>query len=116
MQATVRQLIGAGVTVDVHGIGPIGRGAGEIVLAVLAQVAEMEKRRIAERTADGRETARRSLATTGKTHRGKDGLGRPMAHDATAVAKWRKDNAASIRETALQFKISTASVKRYCAA
>ena len=53
VQATVRRLIDAGVTVDVRGLGPIGRGVGELILAVLAQVAEMERRRIAERTADG---------------------------------------------------------------
>ena len=116
VQSTVRSLIDKGVTVNVHGIGPIGRGAGEIVLAVLAQVAEMEKRRIAERTADGRETARKALAATGKTHRGKDSLGRPMSHDPASVAKWRQDHSASIKETALHFKVSPASVKRYCAA
>ncbi len=116
VQATVRRLIDSGVTVNVQGIGPIGRGAGEIVLAVLAQVAEMEKRRIAERTADGREMAKRALLATGKTHRGKDSLGRPMAHDRASVAKWRHEHSASIKETALHFKISPASVKRYCAA
>lgn len=115
VQSTVRCLIDKGVTVNVHGIGPIGRGAGEIVLAVLAQVAEMEKRRIAERTADGRETARQALAATGKTHRGKDSLGRPKALNEAAVAKWRRDEKASIRETALHFGISPATVKRYCA-
>ncbi len=116
VQSTVRSLIDKGVTVNVHGIGFIGRGAGEIVLAVLAQVAEMEKRRIAERTADGRETARKALAATGKTHRGKDSLGRPMAHDAASVVKWRDERRASIKETAQHFSISPASVKRYCAA
>lgn len=116
VQATVRRLIDAGVIVNVQGIGPIGRGAGEIVLAVLAQVAEMEKRRIAERTADGRETARKALAATGKTHRGKDSLGRPKALSEASVSKWRQDEKASIRETALHFGISPATVKRYCAA
>lgn len=115
VQATVRRLIDAGVTVSVHGIGPIGRGAGEIVLAVLAQIAEMEKRRIAERTADGRETARRALTATGKTHRGKDSLGRPKALCEASVVNWRKSENASIRETALHFGISPATVKRYCA-
>src|SRR5687768_1525644 len=50
VQATVRRLIDSGVTVHVHGIGPIGRGVGELILAVLAQVADMERQRIAERT------------------------------------------------------------------
>ena len=116
VQSTVRRLLDKGVTLDVHGLGPIGRGVGEIILAVLAQVAEMERRKIIERTADGRVKARRSLEETGRTHRGKESLGRPKAHDAAAVVAWRKSNNASIRETALHFGISVASVKRYGAA
>lgn len=116
VQGTVRRLIDAGVVVDVHGLGPIGRGVGELILAVLAQVAEMERRRIAERTEAGREAARASLRATGKTHRGKDSLGRPFAANAAAVAAWRKANAASITDTAAHFGISPASVKRYCQA
>ncbi|ATE65438.1 recombinase family protein [Rhizorhabdus dicambivorans] len=113
VQATVRGLIDAGVMVDVHGIGPIGRGVGELILAVLAQVAEMERRRIAERTEAGREAARRALAETGKTHRGKDSLGRPFAADKDTVNAWRSANKASIAETADHFGISIATVKRY---
>lgn len=115
VQSTVRRLIDKGITVDVHGLGPIGRGVGELILAVLAQVAEMERRRIAERTAAGRQAARRSLAETGRTHRGKESLGRPKAHDGAIVAAWRADRKASIRETAAHFGVSLASVKRYCA-
>jgi putative DNA-invertase from lambdoid prophage Rac len=116
VQATVRHLIDKGVTVDVHGLGPIGRGVGEIILAVLAQVADMERRRITERTSAGRDVARKALMETGRTHRGKESLGRPFAHDIATVARWRKDNAASIAATAQQFKLSAATVKRYCAA
>lgn len=116
VQATVRRLIDDGVIVDVYGLGPIGRGVGELILAVLAQVAEMERRKIAERTAAGRQAARASLKATGKTHRGKESLGRPFAGDAAAVSEWRKANNASIAETARQFALSTATVKRYCAA
>lgn len=114
VQATVRRLIDDGVIVDVHGLGPIGRGVGELILAVLAQVADMERRRIAERTEAGRQAARASLDAIGKTHRGKESLGRPFAKDATAVAAWRKANNASISVTASQFGISPATVKRYC--
>ena len=32
VQSTVRHLIEKGVTVDVHGLGPIGRGVGEVIL------------------------------------------------------------------------------------
>jgi putative DNA-invertase from lambdoid prophage Rac len=115
VQATVRRLIDAGVTVDVHGLGRIARGVGEIILAVLAQIAEMERRKIAERTAAGREAARKALKETGRTHKGKMSLGRPHASDGALVAKWRRDNAASISRTAAHFRVSEATVKRYCA-
>jgi putative DNA-invertase from lambdoid prophage Rac len=115
VQATVRRLIDAGVTVDVRGLGPIGRGVGELILAVLAQVADMERHRIAERTEAGRNAARKALQATGKTHRGKDSLGRPKAADAASVVKWRRDQKASIQDTARHFKLSPATVKRYCA-
>jgi len=116
VQATVRRLIDKGVTVHVHGLGPIGRGVGELILAVLAQVADMERQRITERTQAGRVAARASLAATGRTHRGKESLGRPMAQDAAAVVAWRKANAASITQTARHFGLSPATVKRYAAA
>jgi putative DNA-invertase from lambdoid prophage Rac len=115
VQATVRSLLDVGVTVDVHGLGPIGRGVGELILAVLAQVAEMERRKIAERTAAGRQAARVALEATGKTHRGKESLGRRFSADAAAVRDWRKANSASIAQTARQFGLSQATVKRYCA-
>ena len=116
VQATVRLLIDKGVTVDVHGLGPIGRGVGELILAVLAQVADMERQRIKERTQAGRAAARAALKATGRTHRGKESLGRPMAQDAAAVVAWRRENAASIAQTARQFGLSPATVKRYSAA
>lgn len=116
VQATVRLLIDKGVTVDVHGLGPIGRGVGELILAVLAQVADMERQRIKERTQAGRAAARAALEATGRTHRGKESLGRPMAQDAADVVAWRRENAASIAQTARQFGLSPATVKRYSAA
>ena len=115
VQATVRRLIDAGVTVDIHGLGIIARGVGEIILAVLAQVADMERRKILERTNAGREAARASLAATGLTHKGKASLGRPAAHDGASVVAWRRKNAASISVTAAHFGISVATVKRYAA-
>lgn len=114
VQTTVRRLIDAGVTVDIHGLGQIGRGVGEIILAVLAQVADMERHKIRERTEGGRATARAALQATGKTHRGKDSLGRPKARDGATVVAWRRENNASIKQTALRFAISVATVKRYC--
>ncbi|WP_342251382.1 recombinase family protein [Sphingomonas sp. OTU376] len=114
IQATVRKLIGKGVTVNVLGLGPIGKGVGELIVAVLAQIADMERNRIKERCDAGREAARASLAATGRTHRGKVSLGRPMAADADAVRSWRNENGASIKATARQFDLSEATVKRYC--
>lgn len=116
VQTTVRRLIDAGVGVDIHGLGQIGRGVGEIILAVLAQVADLERRKIRDRTEAGRVAARTALQATGKTHRGKDSLGRPKAADAAAVVRWRRENAASINATARQFGLSPATVKRYAAA
>lgn len=114
VQTTVRRLIDLGVTVHVHGLGPIGRGVGELILAVLAQVADMERHRITERTQAGRHAARVALEATGRTHRGKESLGRPKAADGAAVALWRRENGRSIKETAGHFDLSEATVKRYC--
>lgn len=116
VQSTIRTLLAKGVQVDVRGLGVIGKGVGELIVAVLAQVAEMERERIRERTANGRETAKASLAATGKTHRGKDSLGRPPREDAAAVRAWRTENRASIRATAEHFNLSDSTVKRYTAA
>lgn len=115
VQATIRRLLEKGVTVDVRGLGPIGRGVGELIVAVLAQVADIERQRIKERCDAGRTAAKASLAATGMTHRGKVSLGRPMAADHNEVRSWRKSNGASIARTAAQFDLSIATVKRYCA-
>lgn len=115
VQGTVRRLIRDGVVVDVHGLGPISGDVGELILAVLAQVADMERRRIRERTEAGREAARKALEATGRTHRGKESLGRRKVADASSVIEWRAANDASIQQTARHFEISTATVKRYAA-
>jgi putative DNA-invertase from lambdoid prophage Rac len=115
VQATARRLVDLGVSIHINGIGTVGGDAGELILAVLAQVAAMERRRITERTAAGRDAARAALKATGKTQHGKTSLGRPMAADAAAVVAWRKDNGASIKQTARRFELSEATVKRYCA-
>ncbi|WP_100259306.1 recombinase family protein [Qipengyuania seohaensis] len=116
VQTNVREMLEKGVTLDVVGLGPIGRGVGELIVAVLAQIADMERQRIKERCDAGRIAARQALAATGKTHRGKAGLGRPRAADPAEVRKWRQDNGASIRQTMDQFGISKNTVTRYCAA
>lgn len=116
VQGTVRTLIDSGVTVDVHGLGPITGSTGKLILAVLSQVAEMERNRIKERCDAGRDAARIAIAATGKTHKGKHGLGRKPLDAGPEIAAWRQANKASIAVTAKHFKISSASVKRYCAA
>ncbi|WPB58733.1 recombinase family protein [Xylophilus sp. GOD-11R] len=115
VQATVRALLNKGVAVEVHGLGRIAKGVGELILAVLAQVADMERERIRERTSAGREAARKSLEATGLTHRGKVSLGRPKVGNASEVTAWRLQHGASIAATAEYFGLSTATVKRYCA-
>lgn len=99
-----------------RGLGTIAKGAGENIVAVLAQVAELERERIRERWRSGRNAARASLNATGRTHRGKVSMGRPKAADPVAVASWRRENAASIAATAREFQLSEATVKRYCGA
>lgn len=116
VQATVRDLLKKGVVIDVKGIGPIGCGAGEIVVAVLAQIADLERQRIKKRCDAGREAAKAALHATGRTHKGKTSLGRPMAANAQEVAEWRKENGKSIRETCEHFSLSKATVSRYCSA
>ncbi len=102
------------MAVEVQGLGRIARGVGELILALLAQVADMERQRIRERTQAGREKAREALATTGRTHRGKASLGRPKAHNPHAVVQWRAAHGASIAATAQHFGCSLATVKRAC--
>lgn len=114
VQSTVKALRDKGVTVEVHGLGAIIEGVGDLILAVLAQVAQMERKRIAERTAAGREVAKRQLAETGRTQHGKTSMGRPAKVDPAEVKAWREANNASITETAKHFKISPATVKRAC--
>ncbi len=55
----------------------------------------MERRRILERTQDGRSRARAALEATGRTHRGKASLGRPKAAAAASVVLWRRQTGAS---------------------
>lgn len=116
VQTTIRALLRKGVTVEVNGLGSIGPGVGELIVAVLAQVADMERARINERTASGRALAQSTLAATGKTHRGKMSMGRPAKADAAEVKAWRSEKKASISAAAAHFKLSDSTIKRYCAA
>jgi putative DNA-invertase from lambdoid prophage Rac len=116
VQQTVRDLLAKGVSVNVRGLGLIGKGVGELILAVLAQVADMERQRIRERTEAGRKTAREALETTGLTHKGKTSLGRPRTVEPSTLKEWRTANQASLSQTAERFGVSLATVKRAMAA
>ena len=112
IQLTIRDLLEAGVKIYVIGLGELVEKVGEIVTSVLAHIAQLERIRIKERTEAGRALARQSIVATGKTHNGKESLGRPKKIDCKEVTKWREDNKASISITARHFGISPASVKR----
>lgn len=78
--------------------------AGKLMLTMLAAVAELERENIKVRQMAGIERAR----AEGKN------LGREKTIDDAVVARWRHENSASIKQTAVQFGISAASVKRAC--
>ncbi|WP_054287279.1 recombinase family protein [Gulbenkiania mobilis] len=80
--------------------------AGKLVMTMLAAVAEMERANIKARQMAGIERAK----AVGKR------LGRRKSIDDAVVAQWRRDNGASVRDTALRFGVSEASVKRACRA
>ncbi|OWS71467.1 hypothetical protein CBI30_06925 [Polynucleobacter aenigmaticus] len=112
IQMVVRDFLEAGIKVYIVGLGVLDAMAGQIVIAVLAQVASLERTKINERTAAGRKIAKETFQRTGKTHKGKLSLGRPKSFDPKSVIQWRAANSASISATASHFGISTASVKR----
>ena len=113
VQSTVRRLVLAGVTIEVHGIGPITGEAAARVQAALAQLADLEYKRIAQRTQAARDAAWTSLVTTGPSQSDRESLRRPMAADAATVLAWRVETGASIPETARHFGLKVATVKRY---
>lgn len=112
VQATVRELLERGIEVHIHGLGVISRGVGELILAVLAQVADMERQRIKARCDAGREVARKTLKETGKTHKGKESLGRLMAGNPSEV-KTLKAEGKTLAQIMEQTKLSKATVCRY---
>ncbi len=83
----------------------LSSSAGKLMLTMLAAVAELERSNIKARQMAGIERAR----AQGKK------LGAPKRIDDQAVANWRMANQATIQETAIEFGISIAAVKRACA-
>lgn len=104
VQATVKYLLGKGVKVDVRGLGAIAEGVGELIVAVLSQVASMERQRIAERTAAGRDRAK----AEGKH------LGRPASISGGRAAEALKALAAggTVAGVARDFGISRQALMR----
>lgn len=78
---------------------------GKAMLTMLVAVAELERSNIKARQMAGIARAR----ATGQK------LGAPKKIDDAAVSAWRKAQKATIQETANQFGISIAAVKRACA-
>ncbi|HVZ47067.1 MAG TPA: recombinase family protein [Ramlibacter sp.] len=115
VQATVRAPLKRKVSVDVRGLGVIAEGAGELILAVLAQVADMERQRINERTAQGRHTAREALAGHRQDPQGQGEPWKVTRCHPELVKAWRMSHSASIAQTARSVWSSVATVKRYCA-
>lgn len=112
VQTTARYLKEKGVVLHVRGLGAFVGDMGRMMLAMLAQLAELEREQIIERTQDGRKLAIETLKATGKTHRGKESMGRPFTHQPAEIVAWRTANRASIAQTAEHFGISIATVKR----
>jgi len=83
----------------------LGTPAGKLMLTMLAGVGELERENLRQRQREGIETGK----AQGKH------MGRPRAADPAEVARWRRDNDASISETARAFGVSKASVTRACA-
>jgi DNA invertase Pin-like site-specific DNA recombinase len=100
---TVQALQARGVSVISEREGfDLSTPTGKAILTVLAAMAELERSNIKARQMAGIEAAK----AQGKA------LGRKRTIDGEQVAQWRKENNASIAQTAKEFGISEASVKR----
>ncbi|KEY84862.1 recombinase family protein [Pseudomonas capeferrum] len=103
---TVKALKGKGVAIiSVREGFDLSNDYGTVILSVLASLAELERSNIKARQLAGIARAR----ATGRK------LGAPKKIDDHAVSAWRTANSATIQETATQFGISIATVKRACA-
>lgn len=102
---TVELFLGKNVTlVSIREGFDLTSDHGKLLLTMLAGLAELERKNIRERQLAGLARAKQE----GKS------LGRKKVIDDMQVRVWRENNNASINETAINFGISTASVKRAC--
>ena len=87
---------------------PIEKAARDAVLIFIAAQGEADYLNRREMQKRGIEVAK--AAADGRYK------GRAKTHDPAAVQAWRTEHGKSIAATAAEFNISTATVKRYCAA
>jgi DNA invertase Pin-like site-specific DNA recombinase len=90
---------------DGRATDPIEKATRDAVLAFMAAQGEADYRNRAEMQRRGVEIAKAAGKYTGRVR----------AHDYAAIRAWRAENGASIRKTAEQFRVGTATVKRDCA-
>lgn len=104
--STVQTLQAKGVSIISKREGfDLSTSMGKAMLTMLAAVAELERSNIKARQMAGIARAK----AEGKA------LGRVKSIPDAEVAAWRAEHSASIKQTAEQFGISVASVKRACA-
>lgn len=102
---TVEELRAKGVSIISKREGfDLSTDVGKLMLTMLVSLAELERKNIKARQMAGIQRAK----AQGKA------MGRQKQIDDVVVATWRRDNSASIKQTAEHFEISPASVKRAC--
>jgi putative DNA-invertase from lambdoid prophage Rac len=72
------------VIVDVHGLGPIAGDVGQLILAVLAQIADMERRR----SGSAPRQAVRPLGGAGGHRENAQGERQPRSPEAATALRW----------------------------
>ena len=98
--------------------GPVtGNESVEDGVSAANSAADMAQSRSMHRTASSRVVGQASRAATARTAKGKDkdSTGSPQRPNASQVSAWKKENKASIAETAKHFNLPPTIAKRWCA-
>ena len=98
--------------------GPVtGKESVEDGVSAASTAADMAQSRSMHRTASCRVVGQGARAATAKTAKGKDkdSTGSPQRPNASQVSAWKKENKASIAETAKHFNLPPTIAKRWCA-
>jgi len=98
--------------------GPVtGKESVEDGVSAANTAADMAQSRSMHRTASSRVVSQAARAATAKTAKGKDkdSTGSPQRPNASQVSAWKKENKASIAETAKHFNLPPTIAKRWCA-